>query len=226
MDIVTDKDREIDGYLGKDWKRVGHHKNGHTKIELLCPNNHQVFLRIDHIKAGVGCRVCSGLEQLNNSEIDNRLDKGWIRLSDYVNSQTHLELICPKGHVVRIKWANYQQGKRCAKCFKEINKGSTHPSWKAWLTDAIRERRARKNLNYKEWRVGVYKRDNYQCQVCGHKSKNLHAHHLRSFHNHTDLRYEISNGVTLCDRCHIEFHRRYGKENNTPEQFQEFRKLW
>lgn len=222
MDIVTDS--LIDKSLEGGWKRISHYENSHTSMDFMCPAGHVVSMRWYHYKGGTRCVYCSGLAKLTNQDIDRRLEEGWKRLSNYVNSQTPLELVCPNGHTVKIKWANYQQGKRCAYCFKETNKGSTHHSWKSWLTDAIRERRARKNLSYKEWRIGVYSRDNYQCQICGKKSRNLHAHHLMGFHQNVDLRYDISNGVTVCEKCHIEFHRRYGKENNTPQQFYEYKK--
>ena len=64
---------------------------------------------------------------------------------------------------------------------------------------------ARKNKNYQEWRKAVFKRDNYTCQKCGNNS-GLHPHHIKSFANFKDLRYEINNGITLCNICHGKIH--------------------
>lgn len=222
-DIVTEKNKEIDSLLSNGWKRIGSYKNAKSKIEFVCGNGHTVFLRLDHYIRGIRCSLCSGFRQLTNLDIDNRLETGWKRNSDYINNSTPIELVCPKGHIVKIAWSNYQQGKRCAVCFRDNNNGSNHHSWKSWLTDAIRERRARKNKEYKQWRLDVYKKDNYTCQICKNKSKDLHAHHLESFCSNVNLRYEKSNGVTLCKKCHIDFHREYGISNNTKLQFEEYK---
>ena len=86
---------------------------------------------------------------------------------------------------------------------------------------------ARNNTYYKEWIRKVFKRDNYTCQCCKKRGGKLNAHHLYNFSEYENLRYEISNGITLCERCHLinypnSFHSIYGERNNTPEQIREF----
>jgi hypothetical protein len=54
---------------------------------------------------------------------------------------------------------------------------------------------------YKKWKKEIYERDNYTCQACGKKDK-LETHHLRSWVKYPELRYELSNGTTLCEKCH------------------------
>jgi 5-methylcytosine-specific restriction endonuclease McrA len=61
-------------------------------------------------------------------------------------------------------------------------------------------------LNYRLWRNGVYEKDEYTCQVCGQVNGNLNAHHIKEYAKYPELRYEISNGVTLCKKCHILYH--------------------
>ena len=41
----------------------------------------------------------------------------------------------------------------------------------------------------------------------------LNAHHLDSYHDHKELRYDINNGITLCKSCHREFHKYIGGNN-------------
>lgn len=63
---------------------------------------------------------------------------------------------------------------------------------------------------YKRWRFDVYARDEFTCQECGdNKGGNLHAHHIKSFADYPELRFEVSNGITLCKDCHETLH--YGK---------------
>lgn len=64
----------------------------------------------------------------------------------------------------------------------------------------------RRSSKYKYWKKSVLERDNYICQECGSKS-NLVAHHIKPFSIHKDARFDINNGITLCQNCHEEVHR-------------------
>lgn len=60
---------------------------------------------------------------------------------------------------------------------------------------------SRSCVRYKKWREEVLKRDNYACQVCG-TDENLTCHHVVPFYENIELRFDISNGQTLCAHCH------------------------
>jgi hypothetical protein len=73
------------------------------------------------------------------------------------------------------------------------------------------------------WRADVFKRDMYECQVCHDKShKRIVAHHKEAWGINKDLRLIVDNGITLCSKCHKEFHSRYGWGKNTKAQWDEF----
>jgi 5-methylcytosine-specific restriction endonuclease McrA len=62
---------------------------------------------------------------------------------------------------------------------------------------------------YEDFRKKVLKRDGKKCMMPGCKSKNrLQVHHIKKWANAHALRYEISNGITLCKKCHdsIKYH--------------------
>ena len=83
--------------------------------------------------------------------------------------------------------------------------------------------------NIKKWRQDVWKRDNFTCQCCGKTINDivLNAHHIRNFSDCEELRYDVDNGITLCEECHSMFspngfHHIYGVKNNTREQLEEY----
>lgn len=60
----------------------------------------------------------------------------------------------------------------------------------------------RTSFEYKNWREEVFKRDNHTCQFCLIRGGELNAHHIRPFALFPALRFDISNGITLCESCH------------------------
>ena len=78
--------------------------------------------------------------------------------------------------------------------------GEKSHSWKGGMTPI--HDRIRKSAEYQIWREHVLKRDNYTCQFCKKRGGKLHADHIKPFALHPDLRFELSNGRTLCIPCH------------------------
>ena len=59
---------------------------------------------------------------------------------------------------------------------------------------------------YKEWRKKVLHRDSYRCQMpgCKRRGKRMQVHHIQKWSSASSLRYDASNGITLCWDCHNE----------------------
>lgn len=67
----------------------------------------------------------------------------------------------------------------------------------------------RKSKEYRQWRIAVVRRDKC-CLIC--ESRKLRsAHHIEDASYHPESRYDVENGVTLCSKCHINFHTNFKK---------------
>ncbi len=100
--------------------------------------------------------------------------------------------------------------------------GEANANWRPDLS--AEERASRRNTaRQADWRAQVYARDNHTCQKCGDASGgNLNAHHIQPHHANKALRWEVSNGITLCAPCHKAFHRAYGFKRADAAQLTEF----
>lgn len=80
--------------------------------------------------------------------------------------------------------------------------GEDNPNWKGGITTRDLDR---SRYRAKAWVKAVKDRDGWRCVECG-STEGLHAHHVKSWRYHPDLRYEVSNGKTLCEPCHEAAH--------------------
>lgn len=103
--------------------------------------------------------------------------------------------------------AKSSEDKYCSwECYNEnrdMPSGEEHWNWQGGK-DGHRD-----SAKSKQWRLAIYDRDNHTCQKC-HSKKDLRAHHIYAWAFYETLRYEISNGITLCDNCHKEVHKTFG----------------
>lgn len=83
---------------------------------------------------------------------------------------------------------------------------------------------SRDSTEYKKFAKQVFKRDKHKCVICG-SSKKLNAHHLNAWHWYPQGRFDPNNAVTLCGHysgCHKLFHKMFGTQQNTKQQFEIF----
>ena len=210
-------------------KVLGRYKGIHEDVECQCLIDSYKWNAEPNglLNKNNGCPMCAINKRKKTNEQfkqEMKLKHPNIRiLGEYIDSCTNIDCECLiDGH----KWSprpnDLSNGKSCPICGIRNNCGENNPRWNPNLTDEEREKN-RKTSEYLTWMKEVYERDNYTCQCCGsHKSGTLNAHHKDGYHWCIERRLDVTNGVTLCEDCHKEFHHIYGYGNNTEEQFEEF----
>lgn len=175
------------------------------------------------------CPECSGNRK--DYSIGNIIEKIYdinpdikVLSKEYFGAHHKLDVVCEVcGNVWKSSWDNIRSGTGCPKCALKRNSGKNSCKYNHNITDEERligRTYFAPQLN--KWRSAVYARDKYICQCCNRKVQNINAHHLDGWHWAIDKRFDINNGVTLCEECHVEFHRIYKRGNNTKEQFDEW----
>lgn len=97
--------------------------------------------------------------------------------------------------------------------------GSNHPRWIEDRTKIKHYWTERNNPEYKQWRMAVWLRDNFKCKIANPDCKGrLEAHHILSWREFSELRYEINNGITLCHAHHPKVR---AEEKRLQEAFQQ-----
>jgi len=96
----------------------------------------------------------------------------------------------------------------------DSRKGSKSYLWQGGKTEL--KKSIKNTLQYKEWRLSVYKRDNFSCVGCGIHNDDLNCDHIKPYAliikekniesveqalNCPEL-WDIDNGRTLCYPCH------------------------
>lgn len=115
----------------------------------------------------------------------------------------------------------YRNHTKSCGCINKLT-GPDHPSWDHTITNEERNvSRDRLIPGYKGWKKKIYAKNFYKCVIC-HSKENICAHHLESYKSNPNLRLDLNNGITLCRKCHLKFHTKYGNVNNTRLEFEEF----
>jgi hypothetical protein len=71
----------------------------------------------------------------------------------------------------------------------------------------------RMSYKYQKWESAVRSNSPPWCNKCKRGYFNqrepieLCSHHIKSFANYPELRYELSNGIILCQDCHKKYHK-------------------
>lgn len=97
-------------------------------------------------------------------------------------------------------------GQRCRDFhYRDRFSGVKSHRWKGGLTE--KNQIIRMSATYRRWRSAILRRDGNQCTICQARPSRsndviLHVDHIKPFSIFPKLRFELSNGRTLCLRCH------------------------
>lgn len=88
-----------------------------------------------------------------------------------------------------------------------LSKGTL--GWRKDVSLVVKSEKKHLDTRYRQWMFGVKNRDKWACRIADNKCNGrLEAHHILSWKYYPELRYEINNGITLCQSHHPK-----GREN-------------
>ena len=114
----------------------------------------------------------------------------------------------------------YKHTREARRKMSEAKRGEKSYRWKGGISPE--NKKIRHSIEYRLWREAVFARDGWTCQKTGVKEGCLRCHHIQNFSAYPELRFAIDNGITLSKEAHQEFHKIYGRTNNTRDQLEEY----
>ena len=77
--------------------------------------------------------------------------------------------------------------------------GENNPNWKGGIVS--KEKLERNKFKVKIQKL-IFERDDYTCQLCRQKGRDLQVDHIQSWAEYVELRFSMDNCRTLCMDCH------------------------
>ena len=195
-----------------------------VKVEDLTKNS--------HVKVSVMCDLCGQVKERSYQCYNNQVDSdGMFYCRTCANAYKIPKILLEKYGVRSTLSLKCNRDKGMQKCIekygvpfvtqneefkKKYMYGDRNCKWKDGRSGSLPDRQ--KDPKLVLWRRQIFKRYNYRCLTCKSR-KNLNAHHFEGYDESVELRYDLDNGVALCETCHKDFHRKYGYGNNTYKQF-------
>lgn len=172
------------------------------------------------------CSNCSGSRRKTEQDfIALGIETGMHYLGPFPNNthnKTYWRCLC--GKTVYKAYLCIFNRKSCMKCGanKRLgeNNGNFNPSKDA-------SRKQHDTTLYYHWTKKILEKFNFTCQKCNVVGGKLCGHHIFNWSEYNNLRYDINNGICLCQKCHLSkyptgFHKIYKSRNNTLQQIEEF----
>lgn len=194
------------------------------QIMLLASERNHELLEIDfeekykdiNSRVEFKCLTCKTTFETSVRSYKNAKKTGCPNCKKIMTSKTH------KGKVIREE-TRALIGEKASQRAGSLKGqfGSNHPRYKGGYA---RDFQNPSSLDY-VWKNAIKKLYKNTCVLTGVKT-NLVCHHLESWNNCPERRYDISNGVLIAKIVHNQFHTEYHFGNNTETQFAEFCKKY
>jgi hypothetical protein len=120
------------------------------------------------------------------------------------------------------RWNNPVEAIKIRRKMSDSQRGRKGSNWQGGISS--KNEKIRHGVEFRLWREAVFARDNWTCQKYNIKGGKLHPHHIKNFSKYPELRFAIDNGITLSEKAHKEFHKKYGMSNNSKKQLVDFLK--
>ena len=139
----------------------------------------------DYIIADPNDVVVYHFEEINTKEASCVLDYMVKEILRYITPQTDMDIIMSSRGIKRFNDTKIIVLKQIKKVSipKKITRGSLHNAWS-------------KMVRYRD----------KKCTECN-SVNDLHAHHIKQYKDFEELRYDVNNGITLCNQCHRKHHK-------------------
>lgn len=179
-------------------------------------------------------------------------ERGYVLLEkEYLGAHEKMRCRCSKGHEFDLIFSQYLKGcSGCNKCAIISKSGINHPNYSGGESKVIE---ALRNC-VDSWRKGIIELYDYKCPISGEekdlevhhlrdfsqildicsKKCGIPIHKkLKEYSNYDDFvllkdtiieYHNNKTGILISSKIHSDFHKEYGKDNNTAEQFDEFLK--
>ena len=88
------------------------------KFELICDKGHLFKMSLNDLLRNHGCPHCSKNAKLTYEYIVDFFKKyNYIILDNkYINANSILNTLCPNGHLWKVRYSDFYNGKRCSQC--------------------------------------------------------------------------------------------------------------
>lgn len=104
---------ESEGY-----ELVEHYKGTHTRIKVICSQNHEWSCMPSSFIQGHRCRICLGqdFETVKQNFLDKLKDEGYKLIGKYKGVDSRVDVICKSSHIWSCRPADFMRGTRCKIC--------------------------------------------------------------------------------------------------------------
>lgn len=236
MDKTFEKYKQLTGSIYNDLMLIDVlHSNKKTMGLFRCVCGNEIKRNPSTVMSGnttsCGCKQFRDKEILINTLINKTINYLTILEVSHRDKSGHLfyKCKCRCGNIKLVRRNSIIKGhiKSCGCWRMEISLarvGKKNGRYNPNITDEhryLRDIKKRVSNEYNQFRNSVKKRDKYTCYLCKSPYE-LRVHHIESYASNEHLRYETSNGVTLCNTCHKIFHYLFGQFDNTAKQYKNF----